>query len=172
MDNHHKQNDAHKLINGGGGAYPHPLPDSGPRASEWMLDTLFGALKPGAWLAFVHNVDDGSQWEGGRYLDLSAALKTEPNAGHHFSTALIRAGETERTNATAESCVGVFFDDVGDMSVNPKAKIDKSLAGHVRVGPDGDRRDIRGQLSIFLRLRHGRRATLATGAGESLQGQP
>ena len=61
--------------------YPHPLPDSGSRASEWVLDTMFGPSKPGAWLAVVHNVDDGSRWEGGRYLDLKASIETAPTRG-------------------------------------------------------------------------------------------
>lgn len=106
--------------------YPHPLPDSGPRCAEWALDTLFGSRKPGAWLTVVHNVDDGSQWEGGRYLDLKAALETAPNAGHYISVGIVKPGATRRLNTTTEAGACIFFDDVGEIGVNPNAKMDKA----------------------------------------------
>ena len=106
--------------------FPQALPVSGVDASEWVLDTLFGPRKADAWIAAVQEPSNGAQWEGGRYSDLSTALRTAKGSGHYFSCVLVRAGETQRLNRTAESGVCIFFDDVGDMASNPDANIDKA----------------------------------------------
>ena len=107
-------------------AFPQVLPSSGVEASEWVLDTMFGARKADAWMAVVQDPSNGAQWEGGRYSDLSTALRTAKSSGHYFSCVLVRAGETRRLNRTTESGVCIFFDDVGEMGVNPDANIDRS----------------------------------------------
>ncbi len=107
--------------------YPHSLPDSGPRCAEWVLDTVFGPQKPGAWITVVRDVDIKGQWTGGRYSALGAALKASPNAGHYVSVGIVKPGAKRRLNATTEAGACIFFDDVGEMGVNPNAKMDKAF---------------------------------------------
>ena len=106
--------------------YPHPLPDGGLRCAEWALDTLFGPRKPGAWITVVRDVDIKGQWTGGRYSALGAALKASPNAGHYVSVGIVKPGATRRLNTTTEAGACIFFDDVGEIGVNPNAKMDKA----------------------------------------------
>ena len=104
--------------------FPQGLPASGVDASEWVLDTMFGARKLDAWIAIVQDPSSRAQWFGGRYNVLSTALRTATGSGHYFSCVLVKPGETRRLNRTAESGVCVFFDDVG-YADNPNANIDK-----------------------------------------------
>jgi hypothetical protein len=110
----------------GYGLYPHPLPDRGPRATQWVLDTLFHPQRvKDAWVAIVGDVNDRAAWAGGRYGDLSETLHAATQSAHFVNSTIIRPGGRRRWDGLAESAVFLFFDDVGEVGVNPTAKMDQ-----------------------------------------------
>jgi hypothetical protein len=105
--------------------YGHPLPDRGPRATQWVLDALFGERASEAWVAVVRDVVNREQWAGGRYGDLSAALHAAGQSAHFVNTTIIRPQGKHRWDSLAESATFLFFDDCGDPDINPNAKMER-----------------------------------------------
>jgi len=106
--------------------YPQSLPASGAEACRWLLETMFAGMAGKAWVTLVHDVEAGSQWQGGRLKETKLDFNDESGA-YYVAVGIVRAGAAQRLAADIEAVAALVLDDVGDTTSNPDAKLDTGL---------------------------------------------
>src|SRR5262252_5146544 len=93
--------------------YPQSLPASGAEACRWLLETMFAGMAGKAWVTLVHDVEAGSQWQGGRLKETKLDFNDESGA-YYVAVGIVRAGAAQRLAADIEAVAALVLDDVGD----------------------------------------------------------